>query len=127
MSPAARKMAPILTVQDLLNALYADDPQRNAYAIELCGTLQPEEISHSLVNQLASRRRSPAQRARIAQALERVGALSDPMDSMTLLAIACRDKQPEVRASIARLLAGIRNREIERLNAAQRNSGTGAS
>jgi hypothetical protein len=124
MSPASRKMAPIRTVQDLLNALYAEDPQRNAYAIERCGTLQPEEISHSLVNQLVVRRRSPAQRVRIAKALERVGALSDPMDSMVLVGIACRETQGEVQESIVRLLAGIRNREIEQLHAAQRKSET---
>lgn len=110
---ARREIPPIRTVPDLLDALRANDAERNARAIELCGQLSPSHVSHTLVLQLANRRLRPAHRIRLAKALERVGSLSDPADHFTLMTFFGLEKNPEVRAAIGWTLAAIRYRQMQ--------------
>jgi hypothetical protein len=112
---ARSETPPIRTLPDLLEALQVNDSERNAYALELCGHLSPEQVSHTLALQLTNRRLRPAHRIRLAQALQKVGSLSDPLDYLTLMTFFGLEQNPEVRVAIGWTLAAIRYRQTQHI------------
>ena len=98
-----------LILEDMLiQALRFKHQSLNALAIEFFGRIGTDAVPRLLL-EASSRKNGPTHRVRVLQAIARIGAVSDPLDLMTL-ALLLLDQSAEVRSAADLALKQIHHR-----------------